>query len=143
MPTDAVVIGAGPNGLAAAATLAKHGWQVHVLEARPVPGGACWSEELTLPGYLHDIGAAFFPFSAYSPAFRNLDLAGAGLRMVNAAHESCHPAPDGTCATISRDVEASVRSFGVDGPAWRKLALWQRSMGQRLVDAVLGPLPDP
>ncbi|HEX5269395.1 MAG TPA: FAD-dependent oxidoreductase, partial [Gemmataceae bacterium] len=58
---DAVVIGAGPNGLTAAATLARHGWSVLVLEARGRPGGAVYSEPLTRPGYLHDVGAAFFP----------------------------------------------------------------------------------
>jgi phytoene dehydrogenase-like protein len=138
---DAVVIGAGPNGLAAAATMARHGWSVLVLEARDRPGGACWSEPLTLPGYLHDIGAAFFPFADSSPAFRFLDLTGAGLRWINAPRESCHPAPDGSCATISRDIEQSVASFGVDGPAWRRLALWQRYMGERLAAALLAPLP--
>jgi phytoene dehydrogenase-like protein len=138
---DAVVIGAGPNGLVAAATLARRGWKVLVLEAQARPGGAVYSQELTLPGYLHDVGAAFFPFADHSPAFRHLDLAGAGLRWANAPRESCHPAPDGTCATISRDVEQSAESFGADGPAWRKLALWQRRMGARLVEALLAPLP--
>src|SRR5262245_46535080 len=103
---DAVVIGAGPNGLTAAATLARRGWPVLVLEAQPRPGGACWSAELTRPGFLHDVGAAFFPFAHDSPAFRELDLAGAGLLWANAARDSCHPAPDGSCVTISRDLEA-------------------------------------
>jgi phytoene dehydrogenase-like protein len=138
---DAVVIGSGPNGLTAAATLARHGWKVLVLEAAPRPGGAAYSAELTLPGYLHDVGAAFFPFADDSPAFRSLDLGGAGLRWGNAPRESCHPAPDGTCAAISRDLEQSVCSFGDDGEAWRRLALWQRQMGERLVQALLAPLP--
>jgi phytoene dehydrogenase-like protein len=138
---DAVVIGAGPNGLVAAATLARQGWSVLVLEAQDRPGGAAWSLELTLPGFVHDVGAAFFPFAAYSPAFRALDLAGAGLRWAHAPRESCHPAPDGSCASISRNIEQSVASFGVDGPAWRRLALWQRQMGSRLVEALLAPLP--
>src|SRR5262245_8431499 len=138
---DAVVIGAGPNGLTAAATLAKRGWRVLVLESQPRPGGAAWSAELTAPGFVHDLGAAFFPFADYSPAFRWLDLAGAGLRWCNAPRESCHPAPDGSCVTISRDVEESAASFGPDGPAWRRLALWQRRMGARLAEALLAPLP--
>jgi phytoene dehydrogenase-like protein len=138
---DAVVIGSGPNGLVAAATLARRGWKVLVLEAAPRPGGACWSVESILPGYLHDVGAAFFPFADDSPAFRHLDLVGAGLRWVNARRESCHPAPDGSSVTISRDVDESARSFGADGDAWRSLALWGRAMGDRLAAALLAPLP--
>jgi phytoene dehydrogenase-like protein len=138
---DAVVIGAGPNGLTAAATLARHGWDVLVLEAKQRPGGAVYSEPLTVPGYLHDVGAAFFPFADDSPAFRFLDLTGAGLQFANARYESCHPAPDGSTAAISRDIEVTMRSFGVDGPAWHRLAEWRRAMGQRLVEALLAPLP--
>jgi phytoene dehydrogenase-like protein len=138
---DAVVIGAGPNGLVAAAALARHGWRVLVLEAQPRPGGAAWSAELTRPGYLHDVGAAFFPFATDSPAFRWLDLEGAGLTWANAPRESCHPAPDGSCATISRDAEESARSFGEDGDAWRRLARWTADMGPRFAEALLAPLP--
>ncbi len=138
---DAVVIGAGPNGLTAAATLARHGWDVLVLEAKQRPGGAVYSEPLTLPGYLHDVGAAFFPFADDSSAFRSLDLTGAGLEWGNARRESCHPAPDGSSATISRDIDESARSFGIDGSAWRRLAEWKRDMGTRLTAALLAPLP--
>src|SRR5262249_10965923 len=119
---DAVVVGAGPNGLVAAITLARQGWQVLVLEAKDRPGGALYSEEFTLPGYLHDVGAAFFPFSEHSPAFRALDLSRAGLEWRNARWESCHPAPDGSCVSIARDPEQTTTSFGVDGLAWRTLA---------------------
>jgi phytoene dehydrogenase-like protein len=139
---DAVVVGAGPNGLTAAATLARAGWAVLVLEAQPRPGGAVWSEALTLPGYVHDLGAAFFPFAAQSPAFAALDLVGAGLSWQHAPRDSCHPAPDGSSVAISRDVEQSAASFGPDGPAWRELALWQKAMGNRLAEALLGPLPN-
>jgi phytoene dehydrogenase-like protein len=138
---DAIVIGAGPNGLVAAATLARQGWQVLVLEANHRPGGALYSEELTLPGYLHDVGAAFFPFAEYSPAFRSLDLPAAGLVWRNARCESSHPAPDGPCPTIARDPELSIASFGADGPAWAKLVRWQQAMSDRLVAALLAPLP--
>src|SRR5271165_6760778 len=129
---DAIVIGSGPNGLTAAATLARRGWKVLVLEAQNRLGGACYSAELTLPGYLHDVGAAFFPFADDSPAFRHLDLVGAGLQWANARRESCHPAPDGSSVAISRDIDESARSFGVDGDAWRRLAEWGRAMGDRL-----------
>ena len=138
---DAIVVGAGPNGLVGAATLARHGWRVLVLEAKNRPGGALYSEQLTLPGYLHDVGAAFFPFADYSPAFSYLDLIGAGLQFGNAPYESCHPAPDGSCTSISRDVERSAQSFGTDGTAWRRLAEWQHAMGDRLAAALLAPLP--
>ena len=139
--TDAIVIGSGPNGLTAAATLARHGWRVLVLEAQGRPGGAVWSLPYTLPGYVHDVGAAFFPFADDSPAFRHLDLVGAGLEWRNARRESCHPAPDGSGATISRDLDETVRSFGADGSAWRRLAEWKRAMGERFAAALLGPLP--
>src|SRR6266849_4250715 len=102
---DAIVIGAGPNGLVAAATLARQGWKVLVLEAKSRPGGALFSQEFTLPGYLHDVGAAFFPFAQHSPALRSLDLGGAGLQWRNAHRESSHPAPNGTCVTIARDLD--------------------------------------
>lgn len=138
---DAIVVGAGPNGLVGAATLARHGWRVLVLEAKSRPGGALYSEVLTLPGFLHDVGAAFFPFADDSPAFRHLDLKGAGLQFQNAPFESCHPAPDGSCAAISRDIDRSVISFGLDGRSWRRLAEWQRAMGDRLAATLLAPLP--
>jgi phytoene dehydrogenase-like protein len=138
---DAVVIGAGPNGLVAAATLARQGWQVLLLEATSRPGGALYSEENTRPGFLHDVGAAFFPFAESSGALHGLDLAGAGLQWRWARRDSSHPAPDGTCVSISRDLALSVASFGADGKAWEKLARWQQTMGGRLTAALLAPLP--
>src|ERR1700758_4872523 len=96
---DAIVIGAGPNGLVAGATLARHGWKVLVLEAKSRPGGALYSEEMTLPGFLTDVGAAFFPFAEHSPALRSLDLPSTGLEWRRARCDSSHPAPDGTCPT--------------------------------------------
>lgn len=139
---DAIVIGAGPNGLTGAVELARHGWQVLVLEAKDRPGGALYSMEATLPGYLHDVGAAFFPFAHKSPALRALDLAGVGLQWANADYESAHPAPDGTCAAISRNLELARKSFGADADAWSRFHLWQHDrIGSRLVEALLAPVP--
>ncbi len=138
---DAVVVGAGPNGLVGACVLARAGWKVLVLEAQNRPGGALYSLEYTLPGYLHDVGAAFFPFSEHSPALQSMNLAGVGLEWRAAALESTHPAPDGTCVSIARDVDRAASTFGPDGDAWRRLALWQRAMGERLAYFLLSPLP--
>src|SRR2546423_11561775 len=111
---DAIIIGSGPNGLVAAATLARAGWRVLVLEAKSRPGGAVYSLPTTLPGYLHDVGAAFFPFAQASPALRSLDLAAVGLQWRGGVYESSHPAPDATCVSIARDVDRAALSFVAD-----------------------------
>jgi phytoene dehydrogenase-like protein len=141
---DVVVIGSGPNGLTAACTLAKRGHRVLVLEANPRrPGGALGSEEWTRPGFVHDVGAGFFPFGRSSPAFRALDLEAAGLVWQNAELETCHPALDGSYACIARDPEIAERHFGseADGQAWRKLAAFHRSIEPRLLEALMDPFP--
>jgi phytoene dehydrogenase-like protein len=138
---DAVVIGAGPNGLTAAAYLGRAGLRVLVLEAKEEPGGAVRTREVTLPGFRHDLGAAFFPFGQRSPALVPLDLPGAGLTWKHAPIDSAHPAPDGTCASISRDLDTASRAFGPDAGAWRSIARWHARTGDRMLAALLSTLP--
>jgi phytoene dehydrogenase-like protein len=140
---DVVVIGAGPNGLVAACVLARKGFRVTVVEANPRrPGGALASEEATLPGFVHDVGAAFFPFAKTSPAFRELEL-DRQVEWVHTRYESCHPGPDGSVACIGRDLDQDAPLFGSarDGEVWQKLAAWHRSIEPRLLGVLLGPFP--
>src|ERR671933_2913654 len=94
---DAIVIGAGPNGLVAANVLADAGWSVEVLEAQPEPGGAVRTAELTEPGFRHDVFSAFYPLAAASPAIRALELERHGLEWRRGPLVVAHPARDGSC----------------------------------------------
>lgn len=142
---DAVVIGAGHNGLVAANLLADAGWRVLVLEATEAPGGSVRTAELTAPGYRADLCSAFFPLAAVSPAIRGLGLEGYGLRWRHAPAVLAHVFPDGRHAMISRDLDrtaASVAAFAPgDADAWRaEFAYWQR-VRDDLLEVLLRPFP--
>jgi phytoene dehydrogenase-like protein len=143
---DAVVIGAGPNGLVAANLLADRGWEVLVLEAAAEPGGAVRSAELTgRPGFVHDVFSAFYPFAVASPAVRALELHEHGLVWCHGDFAVAHPAADGTCVVLSPRLEATMASLDElapgDGEAWQRLyGLWQR-VGEHLVEAMVTPMP--
>jgi len=141
---DAIVIGAGPNGLVAANLLADEGWSVEVLEAQERPGGAVKSSELE-PGYVIDDFSAFYPLAAASPAFLGLGLERYGLRWAHGPFALAHPAEDGSCVVLSRDLDETARSLegfaAGDGEAWRELfALWER-VGDQLLRALVTPFP--
>ncbi len=143
--TDAVVIGAGPNGLVAANLLADAGWQVVVLEAQPEPGGAVRSAQVTAPGFVSDLFSAFYPLGLASPVISRLGLADYGLRWRHAPLPLAHPFTDGRCAALSRDLAetaASVDAFHRgDGDAWRSLyAQWCR-LEEPLLAALFTPFP--
>src|SRR5438128_7062093 len=121
MNRKACVIGAGPNGLAAAIVLAQAGLQVEVFEAEPTPGGAARTMELTLPGFLHDFGSAVHPLGAGSPFFSSLPLHDHGLVWIYSPAPLAHPLDDGTAVMLERDLGEVNASLSVDGEAWGKL----------------------
>ena len=142
---DAVVVGAGHNGLVAANLLADAGWQVLVCEATEYAGGAVRTAEVTAPGYRTDLFSAFYPLSAASPVIKSLDLQDYGLTWAHAPSVLAHVFPDDRCAVLSRDLDetaASLDEFAVgDGAAWRRLAAGWRELEEPLLDALFTPLP--
>lgn len=119
---DAVVVGAGPNGLTAAVELARRGLSVAVFEARDAVGGGARTEELTLPGFRHDPCSAAHPLGISSPAFRDMPLERYGLEWLHAELPMAHPFPDGSAAVLSRSVAETAASFGPhDAGTYRRL----------------------
>src|ERR671916_3257197 len=118
---DAVVVGAGPNGLAAAIELARNGCSVAVLEANDRVGGGARSGELTIPGFVHDLGSAIHPLGFASPFFRDLPLMEHGLEWVHPAAPLAHPFDDGTATVLEYSVEETAGALGVDADAYRRL----------------------
>lgn len=119
---DAVVVGAGPNGLTAAVELARRGFSVAVFEARDTVGGGARTEELTLPGFRHDPCSAAHPLGINSPAFHAMPLERYGLQWLHAELPMAHPFPDGTAAVLSRSVAETAASLGPrDAGAYRRL----------------------
>ena len=142
---DAVVIGAGPNGLTAANLLADAGWSVLVLEAQDTPGGAVRSDRELHPDFVHDTFSAFYPLAASSRTIARLDLASYGLQWEHAPAVLGHPMPGGEWAILHRDRDITAagleRLHPGDGEAWLALcATWDR-IGPALVDVLTSPFP--
>ncbi|MCF6522900.1 NAD(P)/FAD-dependent oxidoreductase [Streptomyces sp. JJ36] len=136
---DAVVVGAGPNGLTAAVELARRGLSVEVFEAREAVGGGARTEELTLPGFRHDPCSAAHPLGVNSPAFRGMPLDRHGLEWAESRLPMAHPFPDGTAAVLARSVGETAASLGPrDAGSYRRLVEPFLARWDRLAEDFLG-----
>ena len=139
LPRDAVVVGAGPNGLAAAITLARAGRSVLLLEAEDTIGGGTRTAELTLPGFRHDVCSAIHPMVLASPFLRSLPLADHGLEFIHPPAPLAHPFDDGTAAVLERSVDATADSLGPDADAYRGLMAPLVAGASQLMPSILRP----
>jgi phytoene dehydrogenase-like protein len=135
---DAVIVGAGPNGLTAAAVLARAGRSVLVVEAASTPGGGTRTAELTLPGFRHDVCSAIHPVGVTSPAFAELGLTEHGLEWLHPEIGVAHPLDDGTAGEMRRTVEETATANGGDH-GWRRLFRPLVDSWPNLADSLLGP----
>src|SRR5687767_2105510 len=140
---DAIVIGAGTNGLCAAIELARAGRSVLVREGAATAGGSCRSAELTLPGFVHDVCSTVLGVAMASPMLRSVPLAAHGVQFVHPAAPLAHPMDDGTAAVLERSVDATADALGADGPAYRELMGPIVAHWEQLAPDLLGPLRVP
>ncbi len=140
---DAVVVGSGPNGLAAAITIAQQGGKVLLIEGKDTIGGGMRSAELTLPGFVHDVCSAIHPLTAMSPFFKTLPLSDYGLHWIEPPAEVAHPLDDGDAVIVRRSITATAAGLGGDEHAYRTLFNWLTARSGDLFEDVLGPLPIP
>jgi phytoene dehydrogenase-like protein len=140
---DALVIGSGPNGFAAAIQLARAGWSVTLYEAQATIGGGMRTAELTLPGFWHDICSAIHPLGVSSPFFLDVPLAAYGLEWIHPDLPLAHPFDDGTAAVLARSFAETADSLGKDGAAWRRLLKPFVDNWSALVNDAMGPLHIP
>jgi phytoene dehydrogenase-like protein len=140
---DAIIVGSGPNGFSAAITLQKAGLSVLIVEAKPTIGGGMRTAELTLPGFKHDICSAIHPMAMGSPFFANLPLHEHGLEFVHAPLPAAHPFDNGKAAILSRSIQETAASLGIDGQAYFDLIEPLVKSWPKIVDDTLGPLGIP
>jgi phytoene dehydrogenase-like protein len=136
---DAVVVGAGPNGLAAAIELARTGRSVQLIERAEEVGGGTRTAELTLPGFRHDVCSAVHPLMAGSPFLRGLELERYGLELVAPELDAAHPLDDGTAVAFHRSLTETVAGLGVDGGRYARVLGPFADNWPELADAILGP----
>src|SRR3954464_7074203 len=137
---DAIIVGSGPNGLAAAITLSRAGCSVLVYEANATIGGGARSAELTLPGFLHDVCSAVHPLAAGSPFFRTLPLERFGLEWIQPEIPLAHPLDDDSASCLYEDVDFTADSLGIDAPAYRRLMKPLALKWQSLANEFLQPM---
>jgi phytoene dehydrogenase-like protein len=140
---DAVIVGSGPNGLAAAITLAQAGRSVLVLEAENEIGGGTRTAEVTLPGFRHDLCSAIHPLGVGSPFFRQLPLQDYGLEWIYPTVELAHPLDDGRAAALYRSIQATGESLAPDAAAYQRLIAPLVKDWEKILVEFLGPLPLP
>lgn len=137
---DAVIVGSGPNGLAAAITLAREGRSIVLFEAKETVGGGMRSAELTLPGVIHDVCSAIHPLGVASPFFRSLNLHRYGLEWIHPPAPLAHPLDDGTAVLLGRSIDDTAASLEPDGEAYRRLISSLVSHWDAMLKEVLRPL---
>jgi phytoene dehydrogenase-like protein len=140
---DAIVVGSGPNGLAAAVTLSAAGLRVLVIEGAATVGGGCRTEELTLPGFWHDVCSAAHPLAMASPFFHQFGLAARGVRLVSAPVEFAQPLDGGRAAVVTRSVTETAERLGADGRAYRRLFGPLTHDAAALTELLLSPIRRP
>ena len=136
---DAVVVGSGPNGLAAAIVIAQAGYKVTLFEAAGTIGGGCRSAELTLPGFVHDVCSAVHPFGIASPLFPTLPLSNHGLQWIEPPVMIAHPLDHAPAALVFRSIDRTAAGLGEDGPAYRDLFTGLVDDWPRIKEGILGP----
>lgn len=137
---DAVVVGAGPNGLGAAVVLARAGWSVLVREQADTVGGAARSAEVTRPGFVHDLGSAIHPMAKASPLFRALPLENHGLSWIQPDLPLAHPLDGGRAAVMHRSLSRTAEGLGADGAAYRRFLAPFAERWETLLDEILRPV---
>jgi phytoene dehydrogenase-like protein len=137
---DVIVVGSGPNGLAAAVVLARKGLSVEVYEGAATPGGGCRTEELTLPGFRHDVCSAVHPLLIASPFFRDVDLETLGVKLCMPRVAFAHPLDGGRAAALVSSVDETAESLGSDAATYRRLLAPLVADIDKILPAVLAPL---